>query len=55
MRPGTTTATFTLRAFSGDQAVEVLGEDRSLQAAAGVFQDGFSDYAVHIYRIANPT
>jgi len=54
MRPGTTTATFTLRGFSSDQAVEVLGEDRSLETAAGVFQDGFSDYAVHIYRIANP-
>jgi hypothetical protein len=54
MRPGPTTATFTLRAFSGAGTVEVIGENRSLPATDGAFQDDFTGYGVHIYRIANP-
>lgn len=54
MRPGTTTATFTLRGFTGNPAVEVLGEGRQIASTAGQFQDGFTSHAVHIYRIPNP-
>ena len=52
MRPGKTAATFSLRDF-GDAEVEVIGENRTLAATAGKFQDEFSDYAVHIYKISN--
>jgi hypothetical protein len=52
VRPGSTIATFTLRDF-GNCDVEVVGESRNLSAVAGVFQDEFSDYAVHIYKISN--
>jgi hypothetical protein len=51
MRSGETTATFTLKGFVGDKAVEVLGEDRSLTARGGVFSDAFKSWAVHCYRI----
>jgi hypothetical protein len=54
MRPGGTTATFTLRGFSGALPVEVVGESRTVSASGGVFQDAFSSYAVHIYKIQNP-
>jgi hypothetical protein len=56
MRAGKTTATFTLRGLPASARVEVLGEDRrpEVTAAAGaaVFSDAFSDYGVHLYRIA---
>ena len=54
MRPGKTTATFTLRDFTGNTAVEAIGENRNFVAGHGVFQDEFSDYGVHIYRFQNP-
>ncbi len=54
MRPAVTEATFTLRGFTGASTVEVLGEDRTLPASDGVFQDAFSSHAVHIYRVPNP-
>jgi hypothetical protein len=44
-------ATFELQGVSGATAVEVLGEQRTLQARAGRFQDSFEPYAVHLYRI----
>jgi hypothetical protein len=53
MRPSATTATFSLRGITGDRSVEVLGENRSLTAEAGVFEDSFSAHAVHIYRTLN--
>ncbi|MDB5051933.1 MAG: putative glycosyl hydrolase [Fibrobacteres bacterium] len=49
MRPGQVTATFTVP--EGVEAV-VLGEDRSIPLAGGKFSDTFSDYGVHLYRIA---
>ena len=51
MRPGGTTATFTLRGV--DQATaEVIGESRTRSVAGGTFSDDFAaDYAVHLYRI----
>jgi len=43
-----TTASFTI--LTGAKA-EVLGEGRTLTIESGRFQDGFSPYAVHLYRI----
>jgi len=54
MRPGATTATFTLRGITGSGTVEVLNEGRNLNSTAGVFQDGFTSHGLHIYRIATP-
>jgi hypothetical protein len=51
LRSGDTTATFTLKGLAGEQAVEVLGEDRSLNAREGKFSDSFSSWAAHCYRI----
>lgn len=53
MRPATTTATFTLRGISGKSNVEVIGENRSLEATDGVLSDVFSAHAVHLYRLAH--
>lgn len=51
MRPGATTATFTVRSPTAGN-VEVLGESRSLTLTGGTFQDAFAaDYAVHLYKI----
>jgi hypothetical protein len=54
MRRGSVNATFTLRSFSGSSTVEVVGEGRTITASNGVFQDAFTSYAVHIYKIASP-
>lgn len=54
MRPGTTTATFTVRNLAGRRTVEVLDENRTLTAEDGVFSDGFGLWAVHLYRIGEP-
>ncbi|HET6228290.1 MAG TPA: T9SS type A sorting domain-containing protein, partial [Bacteroidia bacterium] len=50
MRPGTTTATFTVSA--GTKA-EVIGENRTLTITSGKFTDDFASYAVHLYKITN--
>ncbi len=55
MRPGTTEVSFTLKKFSDNRTIEVVGEDRSLNLNSGVFQDTFTDYDVHIYKVKNPT
>jgi hypothetical protein len=51
MRSGETTATFTLNGIDGEKTVELLGEDRTLQASRGVFIDTFKEWAAHCYRI----
>jgi hypothetical protein len=51
MRPGATTATFTLRDFPASASAEVIGESRNISVNNGVFQDTFSNYTVHIYKI----
>jgi len=48
MRPGNTTATFKI---SSGSRVEVLGEDRIIEASEGVFSDEFSSYGVRLYKI----
>ena len=51
-RPGSTNATFNLRGFSGNASVQVIGENRQISAANGVFLDSFGAYTIHLYRIA---
>jgi hypothetical protein len=50
MRPGTTQARFSLRDTRNGVAT-VLGESRTVTVSGGAFQDTFSDYAVHLYRV----
>lgn len=52
MRPGTPTATFSLRDLAGNSSVEVVGENRTITAVNGVFQDAFTNYGVHIYKVS---
>jgi hypothetical protein len=51
MRPGATKATVTVAALAGKKQVEVLGEDRKIEAAGGKFEDEFKDWDVHLYRL----
>jgi len=53
MRPGTTTATFTLPASLHASTVQALGENRTLSIDRGQFQDKFEPWGVHLYRIPN--
>ena len=51
MRAGMTTATFVLRDFPAHASAEVLAENRTIEIVNGSFQDDFSGYAVHLYKI----
>ena len=51
LRDGATRATFTCKGLAGDRAVEVLGEQRSLAAHNGSFQDHFAAWEAHLYRL----
>jgi hypothetical protein len=51
MRDGATQATFKLQRFPAKATAEVLGEARSLNVVDGAFQDAFSSYGVHRYKI----
>ena len=51
LREAATTATFTLSHLPGEPTVTVVGENRSLTAKRGVFQDSFEPWGVHIYRV----
>lgn len=51
-RPGgATTATFRLRGCPDSLTAAVLGESRTLSVKGGVFEDRFTDYEVHLYRL----
>ena len=52
MRDGQTRTRLAVRGLSGPKAVEVLGENRTLEAKDGVFEDDFPSWGVHLYRIA---
>ncbi|MBN1187631.1 MAG: T9SS type A sorting domain-containing protein [Bacteroidales bacterium] len=54
-KSGTATATFKCSGFMGNSKVEVVSEGREITMIDGVFQDDFSDYDVHIYKISHPT
>jgi hypothetical protein len=51
MKAGATEAAFALESLPAGAQVEVLGEDRKIEPADGKFQDRFSDWDVHLYRI----
>jgi hypothetical protein len=50
-RDGATEGTFKLANLHGDAEIEVIGENRSLKAANGRFEDPFNGYSVHLYRV----
>ena len=51
MRNAATTGTFTLSSLPSASSVQVLGEDRTLKAVKGKFQDEFKAYDVHLYQV----
>jgi hypothetical protein len=51
MRPLETQAEFTLKQFAGSEAVEVLGENRTVTVKDGKFTDHFGPWDVHLYRV----
>jgi hypothetical protein len=51
MRDGTTTARFDVAAVPAASRVEVLGEDRTIEARGGAFEDRFEPWDAHLYRI----
>lgn len=51
MRDGATTAAFSLKGLTGAGTVEVLGENRSLGALDGAFNDRFDSWDAHLYRL----
>jgi hypothetical protein len=51
MKAGATEAGFALESLPAGAQVEVLGEDRKIEPADGKFQDRFSGWDVHLYRI----
>jgi hypothetical protein len=52
MWEGQTRARFTLAGLAGARKVTVLGEQRTLEAKDGGFEDEFQPWAVHLYRVA---
>ncbi len=54
MEPGAAKASFEVAGLRGKAAVEVLGEDRRIDATDGRFADDFGPHAVHLYRIQGP-
>jgi hypothetical protein len=52
MREGKTTATFTVPR-TGDARDEVLGEGRTVEAVGGKWEDRFTGYQVHLYKIVS--
>lgn len=54
MRDRPARARFELAGLRGEAQVEVLGEDRTLRARDGSFEDAFTGYAVHLYRVTAP-
>lgn len=53
-RQGRTEGRFIVAGRVGRSRVTVLGEDRTIEAVDGRWRDAFSDYAVHLYRVAPP-
>ena len=52
MRDIATTATFDISSISTARQIEVLYENRGIEAANGMFQDQLNGYAVHRYAMA---
>lgn len=51
MREGNPRATFQLHRLPPAAQADVLGENRSIAVANGTFQDDFTSYGVHLYRL----
>lgn len=51
MADGATSATFALSDLDASIDIEVIGENRSISATDGQFEDAFDPYAVHLYRV----
>jgi hypothetical protein len=51
MRNGSATASFHLQGLPANGNAEVIGENRTISVKDGHFQDDFSPYQVHIYRL----
>lgn len=51
MRDGRTTVAFIAQSLKGNKTIEVLGENRTIMSKAGVFQDTFKAWDVHLYKI----
>lgn len=51
MRPLETEASFTVKKVLGSEAVEVLGENRTVLVKDGRFTDSFGPWDVHLYRV----
>jgi hypothetical protein len=52
MEPSSAKATFEVKGPAGEAAVRVIGEDRTIRARDGRFQDDFGPNAVHLYEWA---
>jgi len=52
MEPSAAKGTFTLKGLPAKCTAEVIGEDRTLDVAAGRFSDDYGPMDVHLYRIA---
>lgn len=52
MRNNSTLGTFTVSGIQ-NRRVDVIGENRQIAMTGGQFQDNFSGYAVHLYKITN--
>lgn len=50
MRDGETTGRFEMKGL-GDGRVEVIGEERTIDAKDGAWEDRFGGYQVHLYRV----
>jgi hypothetical protein len=50
-KAGATDVSFALEGLAAGAQVQVLAEDRKIEAAHGKFQDRFGDWDVHLYRI----
>jgi hypothetical protein len=53
MEPSPVRATFRVRGQPDGARVDVLGEGRTFPSRGGAFQDDFSSYAVHLYRLGS--
>ncbi|MBC8229457.1 hypothetical protein H8E77_07920 [bacterium] len=50
MRDSETRGTFTIKKLKGKTQIEVMGENRTIEAMNGKFDDNFKPWDVHIYR-----
>jgi hypothetical protein len=54
MEPAPAKGAFHVPGMAGEAIVRVLGENRTLRARDGRFEDAFEPHAVHLYRVEPP-